>query len=390
MNRHIGHLPVVTLPFLATTLLNTKCLARSNGRSAGFSSVLRGRSSTRVARAREDRDERPAVSASSAGWTPASLVRTLGGLPRPTSMREVMDVEAYLYEIKYDGYRLRAAKAGGDVRLFTRGGHDWTTRFGGIDAAVRKLPAREAVIDGEVCVVNDAGRPSLGALQAWLAGAHRADDQRTALAYVAFDLSWLDGRDLRNTKLEERRGLLETLLEDSAVPLSFSRASAPTTRAELATLLETVRSAGLEGLIAKRRGSKYQPGTSGTWRKLKFTRRQDCVIVGWAPTTGTTDQLGALIVAIAEAGKLRYAGRVGVGINDRTRASILAELTPLDVSNMAAPVPRMRETRWVRPELVCEVEYTDWSRDRTLQTPVFIRRREDKTPAECTVEEEEP
>jgi bifunctional non-homologous end joining protein LigD len=103
----------------------------------------------------------------------------------------------------------------------------------------------------------------------------------------------------------------------------------------------------------------------------------------------TTDQLGAFIVAVAEAGKLRYAGRVGVGINDRTRASILAELTPIDASHMAAPVPRMRETRWVRPEHVCEVEYTDWSHDRTLRTPVFIRRREDKTPAECTVDEEE-
>jgi bifunctional non-homologous end joining protein LigD len=113
------------------------------------------------------------------------------------------------------------------------------------------------------------------------------------------------------------------------------------------------------------------------------------VIVGWAPTTGTTDQLGALIVAVAEAGKLRYAGRVGVGINDRTRASIIAELIPLDVSNIAAPIPRMRETRWVQPELVCEVQYADWSRDRTLRTPVFIRRREDKTPAECTVDEEE-
>jgi bifunctional non-homologous end joining protein LigD len=113
------------------------------------------------------------------------------------------------------------------------------------------------------------------------------------------------------------------------------------------------------------------------------------VIVGWAPTTGTTDQLGALIVAVAEAGKLRYAGRVGVGINDQTRASILAELTPLDVSHMVASVPRMRETHWVRPEHVCEVEYTHWSRDRTLRTPVFIRRREDKSPAECTVDEEE-
>jgi bifunctional non-homologous end joining protein LigD len=303
-------------------------------------------------------------------------------------MGGVTDVASYLYEIKYDGYRLRAVKAGDDVRLFTRGGHDWTARFGGVGAGVRKLAAREAVIDGEVCVVDEAGRPSFGALQAWLAGEQNPDNAHAALAYVAFDLMWLDGRDVRDETIETRRGLLETLLEGAEAPLSFSRASAPTTRDELDALLETVRSAGLEGLVAKRRGSKYLPGTSGAWRKLKFSQRQDCVIVGWVPMTGTRSQLGALVLAVHEASKLRYAGRVGGGIDERTRVGILAQLSRLAVESAPVTVPRTPGARWVRPELVCEVEYSEWSRDGSLRTPILISLREDKTPEECTVDDD--
>ncbi len=335
---------------------------------------------------RDDRDERSAVS--SPEPTPGSLLHAVGDLARPTPMGEVTDVRAYLYEIKYDGYRLRAVKAGDDVRLFTRSGHDWTARFASVDEAVRKLPAREAVIDGEVCVVNEAGRPSFGALQAWLAG--RRHPQARALAYVAFDLTWLDGRDLRHETLEERRELLRTLVEGSSPPLSFSQAMAPTTREELAALLAAVRSAGLEGLVAKRRGSKYLPGTSGTWRKLKFFRSQDCVIVGWMPTAGATRSLASLVLAVTDAGELRYAGRVGVGIDDRTRARLLVDLAPLEVDKAPLTVPPTLAARWVRPERVCEVQYLEWSRERSLRTPVFMRQREDKAPEDCTVVEEEP
>lgn len=329
----------------------------------------------------------PAVNASTAGHTPESLLRAVGDLARPTPMGEVADVQAYLYEIKYDGYRLRAVKAGSDVRLVTRGGHDWTARFASVHDAVRALAAREAVLDGEVCVVNGAGRSSLGALQAWLAG--RRHPEARALAYVAFDLMWLDGRDLRHEKLEERRGLLETVLKGSCERIIFSQASAPTTREELAALLAAARCAGLEGLVAKRRGSKYLPGTSGTWRKLKFFRRQDCVVIGWMPTAGTSDQLGSLVLAVTDAGELRFAGRVGAGIDDRTRARLRAEFAPLEVDDAPVTAPRTPGARWVRPDRVCEVEYVSWSPDRILRTPVFIRLREDKAPEDCTVDEEE-
>jgi len=347
-------------------------------------SIKSGKSATRGPRR---------VGASSAGRTASSLVQVVGDVARPTSIGELridLDVAAYLYEIKYDGYRLRGVKAGDDVRLFTRGGHDWTARFAPIAAALRGLPAREVVIDGEVCVVDDAGHPSFQALQAWLAGERHPEDPHTALAYVAFDLTWLDGRDLRDAKLEERRELLETLLQGSRAPLSFSRASAPTTMEELTGILATVRSAGLEGLVAKRRGSTYVPGPSGLWRKLKFSQRQDCVIVGWVPMTGSREDLGALILAVFDEGKLRYAGRVGAGVDGPMRARLLAALAPLEVDKAAVSVPRTPGARWVRPVLVCEVEHTERLRDGSLRTPVFVGLREDKAPEECTVDDGEP
>jgi len=333
---------------------------------------------------------RQRVHASHAGQTAKSLLAAVGDVARPTST-EISDVPAYHYEIKYDGYRLRGVKAGNDVRLFTRGGHDWTDRFAGVATALHRLPAREVVLDGEVCAVDDAGRPSFEALQALLGdGESQPIESHTALAYVAFDMTWLDGRDLREMTLEARRQLLETLLLGVGPPLSFSRASEPKTRDELLSVLEKVKAAGLEGLVAKLRGSRYVPGQSGVWRKLKFSRRQDCVIVGWVPMTGTASDLGALILAVSDRGELRYAGKVGTGIDAKTRARLKEALARLDVNDAPVAVPHLEGARWTRPELVCEIEYTEWLRTGTLRTPVFARLREDKTPDECTVEESGP
>ena len=341
-------------------------------------SIKSGKSATRGPRR---------VSASASGETARALLAASGDVVRPVPIREIDHVADYLYEIKYDGYRLRAAKAGDDVVLVTRGGHDWTARFPQIASHLRKLPAREAVLDGEVCVVDEAGRPSFQALQEWLATGSLGESG--ALAYVAFDLTWLDGRDLRDAKLEERRELLEALLRGAPAPLSVSRASVATTRQELASVIAAVRSAGLEGIVAKRRGSKYLSGQSGVWRKLKFSQRQDCVIVGWVPMTGASRELGALVLAVMVKGKLRYAGRVGTGLDERARKELMAQLGPLGVEKAPLVVPRTPRARWVRPELVCEVQYAEWSREGSLRAPVWIGLREDKTKEECTVEEGE-
>jgi bifunctional non-homologous end joining protein LigD len=219
-------------------------------------SVKSGKSATRGPRR---------VGASPEGKTAEALVATVGEIARASLVSSVDDVAAYWYEIKYDGYRLLAAKAGDEVRLVTRGGHDWTTRFPIVAHAIRKLPVREAVLDGEACVVDEAGRPSFQALQAWLAG----ESVGANLGYVTFDLLWVDGRDLRAAPIEERRELLEAIVAKAKAPLSFSRASAAANRTELARIVDAARTAGLEGIVAKRRGSPYVGGTGGGWRKLK-------------------------------------------------------------------------------------------------------------------------
>ncbi|HEY2518132.1 MAG TPA: DNA ligase D [Polyangiaceae bacterium] len=335
------------------------------------------------------------VGASNAGKTATALLDAAGEMTLATFVGAIDDVKAYWYEIKYDGYRLLAAKAGDEVKLRTRGGHDWTQRFLPIAQALRRLPVREAVIDGEACVVDPNGRPSFQALQAWVANGGvtpPGEEPEGSLAYAGFDLLWVDGRDLRDAPIEERRELLAGILADAPAPLSFSRASEASTREELVHVLATARAAGLEGLVAKRRGSRYIKGASGAWRKLKFERRQDCAIIGWVPLAGTSSDLGALVLAVYEAGELRYAGRVGTGFDWKTRAAITAKLAPLAIDAPAIDVPKTALTpsnaRWVRPAVVCEVSYSKWSRDKSLFHPVFIALREDKEPEDCAPDRE--
>src|SRR5208283_4763322 len=176
----------------------------------------------------------------------------------------------------------------------------------------------ECVVDGEACVVDESGRPSFGALQEWLGGGKR--DAR--IGYASFDLMWLDGRDLRSEPIESRRELLEKLLEGRGAPLSYSRS----VDGDIAELLRAAKSAGLEGLVAKKKGSTYVAGRSGQWQKLRFDRRQDCAIVGWIPMAGTAHDIGALLLAVAEGGKLVFAGRVGTGFDTRTRHTLAQRL----------------------------------------------------------------
>jgi bifunctional non-homologous end joining protein LigD len=340
-------------------------------------SVASGKSATRGPRR---------VGASHSGKSVESLVDAAGE-PMRAVVGPIDDVTAYSYEIKYDGYRIFAAKTGDQVRLVTRGGHDWTPRFTVIAGAVRKLAAREVVVDGEACVLDADGKPSFQALQEWLAGASKG---RSPVAYVAFDLLWLDGRDLRDLPLEERRELLEALLKDATAPISFSRSSLASTKREYDAIVVAARDAGLEGLVAKRRGSKYIGGASGPWRKVKFERRQDCAVVGWVPMSGNARDLGTLLLAVFDRGTLRYAGRVGTGFDTATRALILQRLEPLGVGAPPLPAPRTPDARWVRPSMVCEVSFGEWTRDGSMRRPVFIALREDKTPEECTVDEPPP
>jgi bifunctional non-homologous end joining protein LigD len=333
-------------------------------------SIVSGRTATRG----PDR-----VGASGKGASARALYESVGELALATVGTPLGDPGGWLFEVKYDGYRLLASKAAGDVRLHTRGGHDWTDRFAPIARAIAHLPARECVVDGEACVVDEKGRPSFAALQEWLSGAGKAAEPGR-LAFAAFDLLWLDGRDLRAERIEARRELLERLLEGQAAPLSLSRA----VQGELADILKAAKSAGLEGLMAKKKGSPYVGGRTTSWVKLRFDRKQDCAVAGWLPMAGTKDDVGALLVAVADGGKLVYAGRVGTGFDSRMRRELWEKLRPTLRDDAAIDLaPRVAGARWVEPKLVCECVFTEWTRDGSMRHPRFLGMREDKKPLEC-------
>jgi bifunctional non-homologous end joining protein LigD len=324
------------------------------------------------------------VGASESGKSAQALLHAAGEPALAVAGARLDGATGWTFETKYDGYRLLVCKAGDDVRTYTRRGNDWTDRFRPIADAVARLPARECVVDGEACVVDEQGRPSFRALQEWLGvPGTRPSTEPARIAFPVFDLLWLDGRDLRGDPIEVRRELLERLLAGQGAPLSFSRPI----EGDVSQLLRAAKSAGLEGLIAKRKGSRYVAGRSGHWIKLRFDRRQECVIAGWIPLKGTTDLVGALLLAVVDGGKLVFAGRVGTGFDDRTRRELARRLRADAVDEpQVEGAPRTKDARWTRPALVCECVFSEWTRDGSMRHPRYVGLREDKAPMECVRE----
>ena len=311
-----------------------------------------------------------------------ALVKGMGDVARAVSSRLLGPPSEYLFEIKYDGYRILGGKVGGGVRLVSRNGLDWTDRFPEIARAVARLPARELVLDGEACVVDESGRPSFEALQRHLSG----EKDVGRLAFPAFDLLWLDGRDLRNLPIEERRAKLEALVRGADAPLTFSTAI----QGELHAVLEAARTAGLEGLVAKRRGSTYVSGPTNAWIKMKFELRQDCVVCGYTPMSGT-HVAGALVLGLYDArGRFVYAGRVGTGLSDALRVDFQKRLDRAAVDRCPFEEdPRIPDVHWSRPEICIEIGLREWTRDGSPRFPRFLGFREDKSARECVRESTE-
>jgi bifunctional non-homologous end joining protein LigD len=323
------------------------------------------------------------VGASEQGKSARALIEFVGEPALATADVKITRSDDWLFEIKYDGYRLMACKAGTEVRLYTRRAHDWTDRFRFVAECVARLPARECVVDGEACVLDDQGRPSFGALQDWLASVAVGKPKAANLIYAAFDLLWIDGRDLRREPIEGRRELLEALVRGQKPPMTLSR----TAVGKLSDLLAAAKAGGLEGLVAKRRGSPYIAGRSGQWVKMRFDKRQECAIVGYIPMAGTQDDLGALLLGVVEParpGVLMFAGRVGTGFDARMRRDLGARLNERRVEDPALEgAPRIKDARWVTPGLVCECAFSEWTREGSMRHPRFLGMRDDKAPLEC-------
>lgn len=296
--------------------------------------------------------------------------------PMRATVARATDARAgsFSFEVKYDGFRALAGLSSGRVALQSRSGLDLAARFPRVAQALRALEVREAVLDGEIAVFDRAGRSRFEGLSEPLAEPR----------YVAFDLLWLDGEDLRARPLEDRRDLLESVAWAPEGELRL----AERLKGPLEAALGEARRRGLEGVVAKRAGSPYRPGPSRDWLKVKLRATQDVAIIGYLPLSGGGTEVGALLAAVQGAGALRFAGRVGTGFDARARRALAAALDAHRIEvPPAAGAPRLRGAHWSEPTLVAQVEFAEWTRDGMLRAPSFQGLRADKRPEECAREE---
>jgi bifunctional non-homologous end joining protein LigD len=293
-------------------------------------------------------------------WPPMLAVLAKG-TPAPA--------DRYVYEVKYDGYRAVAAVSGGQVSVRSRNDLDFSARFPWVAPALKQVVVGEAVLDGELVALDEAG----------VSRFQKLGDPSAEHRYAVFDLLWLDGEDLRSRPLEERRELLESVMANTRPPLELAQR----VRGEEKTALAEAKRRGWEGLLAKLRGSPYVGTRSADWLKLKVLGTDELVIAGWTPISNGAAEVGALLVAAKRGKHFVYAGKVGTGFDRPMRRRLLTLLKKDEVPRAAIDdAPRMRDAHWVTPRHVAELQFTEWTRDGKLRHPSFQGLREDKGPQE--------
>jgi bifunctional non-homologous end joining protein LigD len=285
------------------------------------------------------------------------------------------DSPDWLFEIKWDGFRTQAVIAERKVRLFTRNGNDAASYFGRVLEPPSWIDAHEAIVDGEMVAFDEDGRPDFSLLQERLGV--KAGEQPN-VAFVAFDLLHHDGRSLLEVPLEDRKRLLKSILHEGRRVRYAGHVEA-----EGVAFHAAAKSQGLEGIVAKQRRSRYEPGRRTTnWLKIKLRPEQELVVGGWTPSTGSTTELGALVVGVYEDDKLRFSGKVGSGFNAGVRRQLKPHLSDLATPDppFDPPPPRdyrgrwggdLRGVTWLRPELVIRAELGGWSRDGIVRQSAF-------------------
>lgn len=301
--------------------------------------------------------------------------------------RQPFDNPEWSYEIKLDGFRVLALVRDGKVKLLSRRGQDATKQFPELHDLSILVRSREAVLDGEAVALDEEGRPSFSRLQertGWKGGRSTRDPHPTIpILYYAFDMLYEDGYSLLDVPLKERRRLmLARLLDGPSVRLLDSFSGSDGT-----LLFEAARAQGQEGVVAKKLSSSYVPGTrSKQWLKIKANPEQSCVVVGFTEPQGGRQYFGSLALAVVDDDGLAYAGQVGSGFDSRTLKQVMEALKAL-VLDKPPELKRInlapKGTTWVRPELVCDVKYNEWTREKILRQPTFLRMRPDLTVEDC-------
>ena len=295
----------------------------------------------------------------------------------------------WLYELKFDGIRAMAIKNDRKVSLVSRNGNKLDGRFPEIVEAVKNLPVREYVIDGEVVALDEDGRSSFQLLQGL-----EMEGRKAPLRFYVFELLQLDGKSLLGLPLEQRKQVLAKICENVGDPIRYSGEIS----GDVKSLLAEVKRRGLEGLIGKQRNSVYEPGRrSGAWIKLKCVNEQEFVIGGYTPPAGSRKYFGAILVGYYEIGKLRFAGKVGSGFTEKSLSMLHKKFRGEEQDDcpfvdlpskqggewvQGITPSMMKKMHWVNPKFVAEIKFAEWTRDQKLRQPVFLGMREDKAATE--------
>jgi bifunctional non-homologous end joining protein LigD len=299
----------------------------------------------------------------------------------------------WIYEIKFDGYRALILFGGDETRILSRNQKDLGSKFPEVKDAIAALDVENAIIDGEIVALDEKGRSSFQLLQGFDMG-----EQRPPIVFYAFDLLRLNGKDLQNLPIEERKAKLEELLKKSPGILRYSVSFTK----DIPELLDRAGKLGLEGLIGKRADSQYEAGKrSGAWIKVKLHQEQEFVIGGYTEPEGSRKHFGALLVGFYKGKELKFAGRVGTGFSEKLLSTLFVELNNIRVEscpffNLPAAgrgrwdqgltAAEMKRCHWVKPVLVAQVKFTEWTRDDRLRQPVFLGLRKDKSANEVVRE----
>jgi bifunctional non-homologous end joining protein LigD len=303
-------------------------------------------------------------------------------------VKQAPNGSGWLHEIKLDGYRMHARIDAGRVQILTRRGNDWTDKYPAIAEALAKLPATTAYLDGELCGVLPDGKTAFNLIQ------NASDTGEGSLIFFLFDLLFLDGENLMALPLVDPKARLEALLTNAPESLRYNDHQIDHGPAFHRLACQH----GLEGIVSKRVDGRYEPDRR-TWLKTKCLNREEFVVVGWSDPEGSRHRIGALLLGYCtQDGKLVYAGRAGTGMSEVELERLWQRLQPLMVSKMPLAVPPPRSSRfgsplvlsrihWVRPEMVVEVSYAEWTPDGLLRHVVYLGEREDKPAIEVTREE---
>ncbi|MBC7609009.1 MAG: DNA ligase D [Polaromonas sp.] len=328
--------------------------------------------------------------AAATGLPPASVKAALPALLQPqlaTLAESPPPGGDWIYELKFDGYRLMTRIDGDHVRCFTRNGHDWTAKMPALVAAIKTLKLKSGWLDGEIIVPDASGIPDFGLLQ----NAFESKGSRsTSMVYYLFDLPFYTGYDLRGVALVERRALLKQLMDGSeSAQLRFSDSF----EAMPKDLIASACKLGFEGLIAKRADAGYQSGRSTDWLKLKCGKRQEFLICGYTDPKGSRAGLGSLLLGLHDdQGELKYAGNVGSGFTDMLLAGLSAQLNRLKTDKSAFKKEAVSgaaisgQPHWVKPQLLAEVSFAGWTAGGRIRHAVFRGLRHDKSPKTITRE----